>query len=307
MLHNSLQPLDLHTLQVNIGRQCNQRCTHCHINASPRENDLMTSTTMKQVIQLARTIQPALLDITGGAPELHPNLCAFIECAYHVIPRIQVRTNLTVLSPSYHDTLIRFFTDKHVKLIASLPCYLKDEVDNQRGAGVFEMSIRVLQQLNRQGYGVNPSLPLDLVYNPDGAFLPPHQSELESKYREILEQKYNIVFNRLLTITNMPIGRFQAFLHRTQQEARYQKLLTSTFNPLTLPQLMCRYQIHVGSDGQLYDCDFNYGLGMPCKLGEHDLSTVSSEILHNRYIVTGDHCFGCTAGHGSSCNGALDL
>ncbi len=305
-LNNQLLPLTHSTLQVNIGRQCNQLCNHCHLDASPKQTDAMTLTTMKKVLGFAERIKPTRLDITGGAPELHPYLCSFIESAHQFINHIQIRTNLTVLSHPRMDSLLRFFRDNQIKLIASLPCYLREEVDAQRGDGVFHTSIQILQQLNQLGYGLSPNLHLDLVHNPEGAFLPPPQFELEAIYRKVLRDKYNITFNRLLTITNMPIGRFHTFLVQSEQENYYSELLRSSFNPLTLEKLMCRHQIHVGSSGQLYDCDFNFALGMRIKVNADDLLQISRHILLTREIITGDHCFGCTAGSGSSCEGALD-
>ena len=266
----------------------------------------MTVKTMKQLLEFAHQLQPDRLDITGGAPELNPHLCSFIESARHIINHIQVRTNLTVLKQLKTSSTLKYFRDNQVKLIASLPCYELEEVDSQRGSGVFHTSIHVLQHLNRLGYGLNPELQLDLVYNPEGAFLPPPQSQLETTYREILSEKYNIVFNRLLTITNMPIGRFNNFLEQSHHQDQYFKLLHSSFNPLTLEHLMCRHQIHVGPTGQVYDCDFNFALDLPSTIFVDDLSQLSRQTLLSREIVIGDHCYGCTAGSGSSCEGALD-
>ena len=305
-LGTQLFPLSHSTLQVNIGRRCNQLCKHCHLNASPDHTDAMTHKTMRQVLEFAQHLQPDRLDITGGAPELHPHLCSFIESARDIINHIQLRTNLTVLKQPRMSSTLRYFCDNQVKLIASLPCYEPDEVDSQRGSGVFHTSIRVLQHLNHIGYGLNPELQLDLVYNPEGAFLPPPQSRLETTYRKILSEEHNIVFNRLLTITNMPIGRFNDFLKQSHQHDHYFELLRSSFNPLTLERLMCRHQIHVGPSGQVYDCDFNFALGLPSSILVDNLSEVSSQILLSREIVIGDHCYGCTAGSGSSCEGALD-
>jgi radical SAM/Cys-rich protein len=261
---------------------------------------------MKQVLEFAQQLQPDRLDITGGAPELHPHLCSFIESARNIINHIQVRTNLTILNQPRMSSTLNYFRDNQVKVIASLPCYELEEVDSQRGTGVFRTSIHILQHLNRLGYGLNPELKLDLVYNPEGAFLPPPQSKLETTYREILSEKHNIVFNRLLTITNMPIGRFNDLLEQSHQQDHYIELLHSSFNPLTLEHLMCRHQIHVGPSGQIYDCDFNFALGLPSTLFVDDLSQVSRQILLSREIVTRDHCYGCTAGSGSSCEGALE-
>lgn len=305
-LGTQLFPLSHSTLQVNIGRQCNQLCNHCHLDASPTHKDAMTHKTMTQVLEFAQHLQPDCLDITGGAPELHPYLCSFIDSARHIINHIQVRTNLTVLKQPRMSSTLKCFHDNQIKLIASLPCYEPDEVDIQRGSGVFHTSIHMLQHLNRLGYGLNPKLQLDLVYNPEGAFLPPPQSKLETTYREILSNTHNVVFNRLLTITNMPIGRFKNYLEQSHQQDQYIELLRSSFNPLTLEHLMCRHQIHVGPSGQIYNCDFNYALGIPSTIGVDDLSQVSNQTLLSRDIVTGNHCYGCTAGSGSSCEGALN-
>jgi radical SAM/Cys-rich protein len=265
----------------------------------------MSLTTYNKVLEFAKRIKPTRLDITGGAPELHPHLYSFIESATRVSNQIQIRTNLTVLSQPGMDSLLSLFRDNQIKIIASLPCYYRDEVDAQRGDGVFQTSIQMLQQLNQLGYGLRPNLLLDLVHNPEGAFLPPPQSELETVYRKILQEKFNIAFNQLLTITNMPIGRFRDVLEATHQKQSYLGRLRSAFNPNTLDKLMCRHQIHVGPSGRLYDCDFNFALGIPTKISVDDLQQISSNMLLTREILTGDHCFGCTAGSGSSCEGAL--
>lgn len=296
----------IETVQVNVGLRCNNLCAHCHLQASPERTEAMDWPTMQLILDVINCVRPAFVDITGGAPELNPLLRRFINALREGGQSVQVRTNLTVLLEPEMATMMGFYADAGVKLVASLPCYLKREVDAQRGDGAFERSIEALRRLNAIGYGSNPHLKLDLVFNPEGAFLPPEQSSLEAEYREELCGNYGIAFDSVLTITNMPIGRFLRLLRRTHQYRKYERLLRESFNPQTLEGLMCRHQIEVGWDGRVYDCDFNLALGIPIDYGapphirDFDASRDSS-----RRVVTGGHCFGCTAGHGSSCGGAL--
>lgn len=302
---------DLGTLQVNVGLRCNQRCTHCHVDASPGRNERMSWRTMLLVLDLARRARPKLVDITGGAPELNPNLKRFIAALRADGHNVQVRTNLTVLLEPAMRGMMQFYRDHGVKLVASFPCYMRPEVDIVRGTGVFEKSLDALRRLNSIGYGKDPALVLDLVFNPEKDFLPAPQSELEEEYRRELD-RLKITFNSLLTITNMPVGRFRQQLRRQKREESYMRLLTENFNPRTLDRLMCLGQIDVGWDGTIYDCDFNLGLNIPSRLpavsrqrphvGDFDPARHST-----RAITTGDHCFGCTAGAGSSCGGALGI
>jgi radical SAM/Cys-rich protein len=293
------------TMQVNVGLVCNLECRHCHVASSPKRKEVMSWETMGHVLRAVREVGCSVVDITGGAPEMNPHFERFVEAATSQGATVIVRTNLTILlQPGYENTA-RFMADRGVKLIASLPCYLEVNVDRQRGSGVFRESIRAIRMLNEIGYGCDPRLPLDLVYNPVGPDLPPNQAALEKDYRRELGKKLGIEFTRLITITNMPIGRFMADLRRLRKADEYGRLLRDSFNPATLGGLMCRHQIEVDWDGNMYDCDFNLALklkvnhGMPTHIRDFDAR------LHKRRIETGNHCFGCTAGCGSSCGGAL--
>jgi radical SAM/Cys-rich protein len=246
------------------------------------------------------------VDLTGGAPELNPHFRRFVGALCHEGHTVQVRTNLTVLQEPGMEEMPEFFRENWVHLVASLPCYLKENVCAQRGERVYEKSIAAIRRLNALGYGFHPDLPLNLVYNPGGPFLPPPQSALEEDYRQELGNRFGITFTRLLTITNMPLGRFQIELDRKNQKQYYLQLLRRSFNPKTMDGLMCRYQISIGWDGTLYDCDFNMALRLPVNHGAPDhIRSFRREDLVKRRIVTGEHCFGCTAGAGSSCGGAL--
>lgn len=299
-----LHSLSLDTIQVNVGLKCNQTCVHCHVSSSPKRTEMMDWPTMELIINAVRDVNCRLVDITGGAPELNPHLSRFIEALRKQGKRVQVRTNLTVTLEM--QTIWQFFADHHIQLVASLPCYLEENVDKQRGSGVFDKTIEVIRHLNTLGYGSRPELPLDLVYNPLGTFLPPNQSSLETTYRRELGERYGIVFTKLITITNMPIGRFLQDLRRQGKEARYLQLLSDSFNPQTVDKLMCRHQIEIDWDGRLYDCDFNLALklgvtpGTPMHIKDFDANA-----LVGRRIATANHCFGCTAGNGSSCSGSL--
>lgn len=292
-------------LQVNIGLTCNLSCVHCHVASSPRRKEQMEWETMEHILRVAREVDCTLIDITGGAPEMNPHFKEFVAAARREGFPVQVRTNLTVLlEPGYED-YARFMADHGVKLVASLPCYLEENVDGQRGEGVYRGSIEAIQRLNAIGYGVEESLPLDLVYNPVGPHLPPDQAALEADYRRELGRGHGIRFTKLITITNMPIGRYMSQLKKAGKADEYRRLLRDTFNANTIPGLMCRHQINIDWNGDMYDCDFNLALkmkvnhGMPTNIRDFDPA------LHRRRIETGNHCFGCTAGCGSSCGGAL--
>ena len=301
-----LYALGIDTLQMNLGLICNQSCAHCHVSAGPGRSETMGWGTMEKAMEAASAIRPKVVDLTGGAPELNPDfrrLVAALKSAGHTV---QTRTNLTALTLPGMEDLPYFFRDNNVRLVASLPCYLEENVNAQRGAGAYEKSIEAMRRLNAAGYGMLPELALELVYNPGGAFLPPDQKTLESTYRRELAARFGVSFTRLITITNMPLGRFQSVIARTDRAEEYRRLLCESFNPSTLEGLMCRRQISVGWDGGLYDCDFNLALGL--KVAPGSSSTVGEfdlERLARRRIVTGPHCFGCTAGSGSSCRGAL--
>ena len=297
------------TLQVNVGKLCNQACHHCHVDAGPKRTEIMSSATAQRVLQvLERNPGLALLDLTGGAPELNPSFRHLVERSRALGRTVLVRCNLTVILVEGMDWLPQFYRQHGVELVCSLPCYTQETVDQQRGRGVFDDSIAALRTLNGLGYGRPGSgLRLDLVYNPLGAFLPGPQAELEAQYRARLRADLGIEFHRLLTITNMPIARFAEQLRRTGEYDRYMGLLVNHFNPDTVEGLMCRHLVSVGWDGRLYDCDFNQMLDLP--LGApgprtiQDLGDVRS--LAGTHITTGPHCFGCTAGVGSSCGGTL--
>ncbi len=293
-------------LQVNVGLKCNQNCSHCHLMASPERNEMMEWKTMQSIIDVIENMKCNLVDITGGAPELNPNFERFVEELVKRNLNVQVRTNLSVLLESGREKLFDFFCENKIKIVASLPGYLQENVCMQRGEGIYEKSIKAIKKLNSCGYGTDSLLPLRLVYNPGGPFLPPNQSELEGEYRRELNERFDISFTNLLTITNMPLGRFLNTLKQENQLKEYMDLLKNSFNPNTMKDLMCRHQISVGWDGTLFDCDFNLALGFEINHGApNHISSFDVEKLSSRRIVTGNHCFGCTAGAGSSCAGAL--
>ena len=294
------------TLQVNVGNRCNHLCTHCHVQATPTSTDIMKWELMEEVLKVTEDINPELIDITGGAPELNPSLPRFLKALVDRNYKVQVRTNLTVLLDPDLRGLMELYRDLRIRLVASLPCYIESDVDQVRGDGVFKKSLHILRILNSLGYGVKPELELDLVFNPEGPFLPPNQSELEDTYKEKMSSDWGIHFNRLVTITNMPIGRFKQLLEAEQQVVQYQQILENTFNPDTLEKLMCRHQVCIGWDGLVYDCDFNFALRLPVITTPQHIHHFDPAAHRNREIVTGSHCFGCTAGFGSSCAGALD-
>jgi radical SAM/Cys-rich protein len=297
-------------LQLNVGRICNLTCVHCHVNAGPKRKEIMARATIDRIIDwLARTGIP-LVDLTGGAPEMIPDFRYLIgRIKALAVPRhVMDRCNLTILlEPGYQD-LPQFLADNEVEIIASLPCYSPQNVDAQRGDGVFDGSIHALKILNSLGYGTHPRLPLHLVYNPVGAFLPGPQAELEADYKAALNKHFGIVFNQLYTITNMPIARFAAFLRQTGQYEQYAELLVRAFNPGTVDGLMCRNTLSVGWRGEVYDCDFNQMLELQWNNPDGSglfLWDIDPAQVEGREILTGAHCFGCTAGCGSSCGGAL--
>jgi radical SAM/Cys-rich protein len=294
------------TIQTNVGLKCNQSCVHCHLKCSPDRTEMMEWPVFERIIEVARQIRPKLVDLTGGSPELNPHLPRFIEALHGDGHRVQSRTNLTVLLEPGLGSLAGFFRDNQVQLVASMPCYLEENVCAQRGEGVYQHSVEGMRLLNSLGYGTDPALSLSLVYNPGGPFLPPIQSDLEGDYRRELGERFGITFTSLLTIANMPIGRFGRVLSDGGQMDDYMKLLKDSFNPGTVEALMCRHQVSIGWDGTLYDCDFNLALGMSVNHGAPDhILRFEPSHLEGRRIVTGSHCFGCTAGQGSSCGGAL--
>ena len=301
-----LQAATIAVIQANLGRRCDLSCRHCHVAASPLRDELMGPEVMAAIERLAAALPGCLVDLTGGAPELNPHFRPFVGALRGAKHPVQARTNLTVLSlPGQEDTP-EFLAAQQVKLVASLPCYLEANVASQRGTSVFFRSIAALQRLNALGYGTDPGLQLDLVYNPGGPFLPPEQACLEVDYRRELHARHGVVFNRLLAIANMPIGRFLADLQARGREGSYRSLLRDSFNPQTLDGLMCRHQICVDWDGSLADCDFNLALNLPLAAGlPRHIGELVAERLPWRTVATGEHCYACTAGHGSSCGGAL--
>ncbi len=299
------------TLQVNVGKLCNQACHHCHVEAGPNRRERMTARTAERVLEvLAASPSVETVDLTGGAPELNPQFRALVRSARVFGKTVIDRCNLTVLfEPGQEDTP-QFLAEQRVRVVASLPCYTRENVEAQRGRGVFAKSIRALRALNDLGYAKREDLVLDLVYNPLGPSLPPPQHELEAQYRDELLELFGVRFCNLLTLTNMPIKRFAQMLDREGRHAEYLSLLVAHFNPVTLPGLMCRDTISVGWDGALYDCDFNQMLEIPLARGAAGTPRTVFELsdcsmLANRPIATAAHCFGCTAGSGSSCGGAL--
>ncbi|MAJ28913.1 hypothetical protein CBD41_05850 [bacterium TMED181] len=305
-------------LQINLGRICNQSCQHCHVGASPRRTEQLSESGIEACVALMdRLPDLAVVDLTGGAPELHPSFRRLVLESKARGLEVIDRCNLTILEEPDQSSLADFLADNSVHVIASLPCYSSANVDRQRGAGVFDISLRGLKRLNRLGYGkregkasASTDLLLDLVFNPGGATLPPPAHELESEYRRVLKSDHDIYFDRLITITNMPIARFLGQLRAEGKEQEYQELLYQSFNRETLSGLMCRETLSVEYTGRLHDCDFNQMLEVGLaeeSSGETvpDLWNVTEEQLLGREIATGGHCFGCTAGQGSSCGGSL--
>jgi len=297
-------------LQVNVGKLCNLTCVHCHVNAGPRRKEVMTRATIDRIIDWLANTDISTVDLTGGAPEMIPDFRYLIERVKELQPSRHVidRCNLTILLEDGYEDLATFLADEKVEIIASMPCYSAANVNAQRGDGVFEGSIAALQLLNSLGYGIDPALPLHLVYNPVGASLPSPQDALEADYKRELQTHFGIVFNRLYTLTNLPIGRFAAYLRRSNRLDQYMQLLIESFNPETIEGLMCRNTISVGWRGEVYDCDFNQQLDMQWEDSAKSglfLWDVDPAKTDDREIMTGDHCFGCTARAGSSCGGAL--
>jgi radical SAM/Cys-rich protein len=300
----SLRRARLAVLQLNVGRKCNQACRHCHVDAAPWRTEMMTETVARRVGGWIREHRPETVDITGGAPELSEWFKYLVETARESGARVIDRNNLTIIEEPDYGWLPAWLAEREVEVIASLPCYTADNVNRQRGNGVFDKSIRALQRLNAAGYG--RTVPLHLVYNPLGAKLPGPQAELEADYKEALQRDFGIVFNRLLTITNQPIARFAEDLRARGQWDEYLELLANSFNPGTVEGLMCRNTLSIGWQGEIYDCDFNQMLGMQMRNGKPlHLWDVTPALLENWEIQTGIHCLACTAGCGSSCGGAL--
>ena len=300
----ALRRARLQTLQVNVGRKCNQACRHCHVDAGPWRTEMVPQIVAHRIGEWIRQYQPQIVDITGGAPELSEFFRFFVETARDAGSHVIDRSNLTIIEEAGYGDLPAYLAGQEVEVIASLPCYTAENVARQRGAGVFEKSIAALRKLNGVGYGSR--LPLHLVYNPLGPKLPPPQAELEADYREVLGREFGIRFNRLYTITNQPIARFAEDLRRKGKTEEYLSLLANSFNPATVESLMCRTTLSVGWMGEVYDCDFNQMLGMQMRNGKPlYLWDVTPELLEGWAVRTGEHCLACTAGCGSSCSGAL--
>ncbi|MCW9023406.1 MAG: arsenosugar biosynthesis radical SAM protein ArsS [Gammaproteobacteria bacterium] len=299
----------LETLQVNLGYRCNQQCLHCHVNAGPSRKENMTIETVEQVLQFLKNSDVKKLDLTGGAPELNPHYRYLVEQARMLDVHVMDRCNLTVLLEPGQEELAEFMAQHQVEVFASLPCYQEENVDAQRGKGVHATSIEAIKKLNECGYGLNDTnLQLNFVYNPGGPFLPPAQGQLETDYKRELKTKYGIVFNQLLTIANMPIQRFGSTLISKGQFDGYMNLLKSSHQDANLETIMCRRLISIDWQGYVYDCDFNQMLDLPLDYNDKPqthITDIEFEMLDGLPIVIADHCYGCTAGQGSSCGGAL--
>jgi radical SAM/Cys-rich protein len=305
----SLRHVKTEVLQINTGKLCNLTCVHCHVNAGPKRREIMTRATMDRVVGWLAATDIPTVDITGGAPEMVPDFKHLVERLKALTPRRHIidRCNLTILLEPGFEDCAQFLARHRVEIVASMPCYSAENVNAQRGEGVFDASIKALQLLNSLGYGVEPDLPLHLVYNPVGATLPGPQAELEADYKRELRAHFGVVFNKLFTITNLPIARFASFLRNSGKHAEYMELIAGAFNPHTVAGLMCRNTINVGWQGEVFDCDFNQMLKMNWRAGGEVLHLwdIDPAAVEDREILTGSHCFGCTAGAGSSCGGAL--
>jgi radical SAM/Cys-rich protein len=302
----ALKRAGLETLQVNLGYRCNQQCLHCHVNAGPRRKEVMERAMVEQVLEFIHAANITTLDLTGGAPELNPHFRYLVQSARSMGIEVIDRCNLTILEETGFEDMAAFFAAQRIQVTASLPCYLEDNVERQRGKGVFTASIRALQHLNELGYG-NPQtgLALNLVYNPQVAVLPPPQADLERAYRHELGVRYGIRFTRLLTLANMPIQRFGSTLVSKGEFHMYMRLLRDTHQDANLDNVMCRSLISVDWQGYVYDCDFNQMLGLPLGGRRTHLTELMDLDLDAVPIMVADHCYGCTAGQGSSCSGAL--
>ncbi len=303
-----LRPSKIEILQINVGYMCNQVCAHCHVDAGPDRKEIMTIETMQQCLDVLKTTEVNTLDLTGGAPEMNPNFRWFVEEASKLgVNDFIVRSNLTIIlaNKKYHD-LPEFFAKHNIHVISSLPYYKREKTDKQRGDGVFDKSIQALQMLNKVGYGAaNSNLKLDLVYNPSGAFLPTDQMALQHDFKKALKEDFDIDFNSLFAITNLPISRFLDYLINSDNYEDYMYALVEAYNPKAVENVMCRNTISISWDGYLYDCDFNQMLGLKVATSEKHISQFNEEKLNNRSIIISQHCYGCTAGAGSSCQGVV--
>lgn len=303
-----LKPTGVQIFQVNVGKMCNQVCKHCHVDAGPDRKEIMTRETMQQCLDALRN-SPSLkiVDLTGGAPEMNPNFRWFVEEIKKLDRHVIVRCNLTIIlaNKKYYD-LPLFYKQHSIEVVSSLPFYTQDRTDRQRGDGVFEDSIKALQMLNEVGYGIeNSGLTLNLVYNPAGAFMPPPQEALEKEYKAALKEKFGIQFNSLFAITNLPISRYLDYLLQSGNYEKYMEKLVNAYNPVAAANVMCRNTISIGWDGYLYDCDFNQMLNLNVECSAKHISQFDITILNQRDVVVNQHCYGCTAGSGSSCGGSV--
>lgn len=295
----------LDVMQINVGRVCNLACKHCHVEAGPTRTEVMSRKVMEACLRVCREQKIPTIDITGGAPEMNPDFEWLVEEACNICGHVIVRTNLVILKEEKYRHLPQFYTDHKVEIVCSLPYYRAKEMDRVRGQGTFDQAIEVIQELNQLGYGKDEGLVLNMVYNPAGAFFPPPQGAMEQEYKTRLREDYGIVFNNLFTITNNPMGRFEAFLKRSGNLEGYMQKLSDAFNEGTLQGLMCRFQVSVGWDGTLYDCDFNQAAELPVSTGE-TIFDLEGKPFQKRRICFENHCYGCTAGQGSSCGGATE-
>ncbi|MGD8999668.1 MAG: arsenosugar biosynthesis radical SAM protein ArsS [Granulosicoccaceae bacterium] len=299
----------LETLQVNLGYRCNQSCQHCHVNAGPNRKEVMSRDNIEAVLDFLCRSGVKTLDLTGGAPEMHPEFRYLVSEARASGVHVIDRCNLTILNEPGYEDMAEFLASQRVELVASLPCYLEENVDTQRGNGVYYSSMQAMHKLNALGYGQQDSgLVLNLMYNPTGPYLPPDQAQLEADYKYELDRREELVFNNLLTLTNMPIQRFGSMLISKGQFDEYMQLLKSAYQPCNLENVMCRSLISVDWQGIVYDCDFNQMLGLPLKQDERanmHLREIATQDIEGNPIVVADHCYGCTAGQGASCGGAL--
>ena len=303
-----LKPKKIEVLQINVGYMCNQVCAHCHVDAGPDRQEIMTKETMQHCLDVIKKTEAHTLDLTGGAPEMNPNFRWFVEEASKIgVQDFIVRSNLTIIKSNkkYHD-LPEFFKKHNIHVISSMPHWTQGKTDKQRGNGVFNKSIQALQELNAVGYGMPESkLKLDLVYNPSGAFLPGDQYSMEQEFKKVLKADFGIQFNNMFAITNLPISRFLDYLIASENYEDYMYSLVEAYNPLAVQNVMCTNTISVSWDGWLYDCDFNQMLELKVNSKANHISNYNENILQNREVVISQHCYGCTAGAGSSCQGSV--
>ncbi|MEA5564435.1 arsenosugar biosynthesis radical SAM (seleno)protein ArsS [Anabaena sp. UHCC 0399] len=315
-LNESFTKKKIHILQINLGKRCNLACTHCHVEASPKRTEELSPEICHQLIELIeRFPEIEIVDLTGGAPEMNYGFKSLVASARKNNKQVIVRSNLTIYFENGFGDLPEYFAQHQVGIVASLPCYLADNVDKMRGNGVFDASIKALQWLNQLGYGTDPNLILDLVYNPqlpksEKFSLTPEQGKLERDYKIFLQERFNLVFNHLFTITNLPVGRTKLYLERKKLHSSYLQFLESHFNGSTVEHLMCRDQLSVDYLGNIYDCDFNQMMNLPAKTANGEAITVAKLLEFGSLnlideIQTADYCYGCTAGCGSSCGGSL--